>query len=153
MPAQLEIKDVRVLKIEYSFGPENVSDKQNAPETTDEQSADVKFHFQTESLMHEQQQLLKVMLGAKVTGPRENPFSLLVDIGGIFSIDGQLSPDELDRLRHINCNAILFPYLRETVSEITRRGGMAPLYLPIVNFVQLYRDGIFKKEQESNPPS
>ncbi|MGC9193902.1 MAG: protein-export chaperone SecB [Syntrophobacteraceae bacterium] len=41
----------------------------------------------------------------------------------------------------------MFPYVRKLVSEICRRGGLPPVYLQPVNFVQLHKDGILRQAQ------
>jgi preprotein translocase subunit SecB len=67
------------------------------------------------------------------------PFTLNVEIGGSFIFDDIVENKKiLDKIARINCAAILFPYLRETVADVLRRSGLPPLNLPPVNFVELY---------------
>jgi preprotein translocase subunit SecB len=67
------------------------------------------------------------------------PFSLNVEMVGLFVFSSIPKNDQsLDKIARINCAAILFPYLRETVADIVRRAGLPPLNLPPVNFVALY---------------
>jgi len=56
---------------------------------------------------------------------------------GIFSISN-VSPQELDPLLGIGCPTILFPYLRETISDLVTRGGFPPVLLSPVSFEALY---------------
>ncbi|MBW1706391.1 MAG: protein-export chaperone SecB, partial [Deltaproteobacteria bacterium] len=44
---------------------------------------------------------------------------------------------DVEPIAKINCPAILFPFLRECVADITRRAGFNPLILPPINFVEL----------------
>lgn len=149
MPVQLEIKDIRVLRIDYSFikgdSPKTEAIGQ-AAETTG-QTVNIAFNFKSEDVKVNEQPMLRITLGATIRGDNL-PFALALDMGGLFYIQGEGSPEEIDKVKCINCNAILFPYLREVVSEICRRGGMQPFYLPPVNFVQLYNDGVFKQKQQ-----
>lgn len=63
-----------------------------------------------------------------------------VEMGGIFGLDRKPdNGDEIVKLAEINCSAILFPYLRETVADLTRRAGLAPLHLPPINFIEFYK--------------
>jgi len=39
-------------------------------------------------------------------------------------------------LKNVNCRAIIFPYLREYISDLTKRAGFTPLFLPPFNFVE-----------------
>lgn len=68
------------------------------------------------------------------------PLSLEVELGGLFGISNK--PEnamEAEKIAEINCAAIVFPYLRETVADLTRRAGLAPLHLPPMNFVEFYQ--------------
>ena len=56
----------------------------------------------------------------------------------MFLIDG-FNDDELDHLLGSACPNILFPYVRETISDICVRGGFPQMLLAPVNFEALYR--------------
>lgn len=82
--------------------------------------------------------LLQLFIKVDVCG-ETLPFSLNVEMGGLFVFSSIPKNDQsLDKIARINCAAILFPYLRETVADIVRRAGLPPLNLPPVNFVALY---------------
>lgn len=53
-------------------------------------------------------------------------------------------PVSLDDFLYVNAPAIIFPYLRETISSMTLRAGIKPLIIPTFNFKEM-RD---KKKQE-----
>lgn len=149
MPVQLNIQDIRVLKLNYSLGPE-ATDRPKDPQDYSQpgpQNIEMKMNFRSEYITSDSNRLLKVTQSVHLTGS-PIPFSMYVEMGGIFSIDAEPPPEELDRIRNINCNAILFPYVREFVSEICRRGGLAAVYLSPINFVQLHKDGVFKQGQD-----
>ncbi len=64
------------------------------------------------------------------------PYSFVIEIGGKFVIeDGE--DEHIQRLCMINIPAILFPYLRETVADVTRRSGNQPMHLSTINFVDV----------------
>lgn len=68
------------------------------------------------------------------------PLSAEVEVGGLFGVSAKpVDAVEATKLAEINCAAIVFPYLRETVADLTRRSGLAPLHLPPINFVELYK--------------
>ena len=56
---------------------------------------------------------------------------------GIFSVRN-VPAQELDALLGIGCPTILFPYLRETISDLITRGGFPPVLLSPVSFEALY---------------
>jgi preprotein translocase subunit SecB len=57
--------------------------------------------------------------------------------GGIFALRNVPEAD-LGPLLGIACPTVLFPYLRETVSDVVTRGGFPPLLLTPISFEQLY---------------
>ncbi|MDR3428279.1 MULTISPECIES: protein-export chaperone SecB [Silvimonas] len=63
----------------------------------------------------------------------------LVEItqAGLFSIEN-IPAEELDPLLGIGCPSILFPYLREAVSDLTTRAGFMPFLLQPINFEAIY---------------
>ena len=65
------------------------------------------------------------------------PYNVEVRYRGDFSF-GEL-PEGLSRVSFARTNAaaILFPYVRETISSLTSRGSAGPLILPPVNVVAL----------------
>jgi len=56
---------------------------------------------------------------------------------GIFSVRN-VPAQELDPLLGIGCPTILFPYLRESISDLVTRGGFPPVLLNPVSFEALY---------------
>ena len=57
--------------------------------------------------------------------------------GGIFRIQN-VPQDQLPMVLGIGCPNIVFPYLRETVSDVVTRAGFPPLILNPVNFESLF---------------
>lgn len=64
------------------------------------------------------------------------PYSFEVEVGGKFSLEDDEVP-HVERICNINIPAILFPYLRENVADITRRSGNPPMHLATINFVEI----------------
>lgn len=56
---------------------------------------------------------------------------------GLFKIENA-PPEALDPMLHMNCPALLFPFLRRIVADLTREGGFPPLLLDPVDFATLY---------------
>jgi preprotein translocase subunit SecB len=68
---------------------------------------------------------------------------------GIFQLRN-VSNDDLRPLLGIACPTILFPYLRETISDLVIRGGFPPVLLAPVSFEALYMQRV-QQEQAANP--
>jgi len=56
---------------------------------------------------------------------------------GIFTIRG-VAGEELEPLLGIGCPTILYPYVREAISDLVTRGGFPPVLLAPVSFEALY---------------
>ncbi|MBW8077100.1 MAG: protein-export chaperone SecB [Gallionella sp.] len=57
---------------------------------------------------------------------------------GIFQVRN-VPNDELEPILAVMCPNILFPFLREVVSDVSVRGGFAPVMLTPINFEILYQ--------------
>ena len=66
------------------------------------------------------------------------------DQAGIFILKN-IPTNKVDSLLGIECNNILFPYLRELVTSTTARAGFMPIILDPVNFAYLYEKKTNKK--------
>jgi preprotein translocase subunit SecB len=45
---------------------------------------------------------------------------------------------------------MLFPFLRRIVSDVTRDGGFPPLNLDTIDFLQLYRNELARRQAEAS---
>ncbi len=64
---------------------------------------------------------------------------------GIFSIRN-VPPEDLDPLLGIACPTILYPYVREAISDLITRGGFPPVLLSPVSFEALYQQRVQQGE-------
>ncbi|NQT57307.1 MAG: protein-export chaperone SecB [Desulfobacteraceae bacterium] len=78
------------------------------------------------------------------------PFFLEIEYEGLFALSKRASKKAVEPIAQVNCPAILFPFLRETVAEITRRGGFNPLMLPVINFVESAKERKAKTTSQSD---
>ena len=70
---------------------------------------------------------------------------------GIFQMRN-VPQDDLRPLLGIACPTILFPYLRETISDLVVRGGFPPVLLAPVSFEALYVQRLQQEQQQSGSP-
>ena len=70
--------------------------------------------------------------------------------GGIFAVRN-IPESDLGPLLGIACPTVLFPYLRETISDLITRGGFPPLLLSPISFEQLYLQRM-QQQQGGTPP-
>ncbi len=91
--------------------------------------------------------LYEVQLTVTVTAKIKDKIMFLVETqqAGIFRIQN-IPDEEVDPVLGIGCPNILFPYLREVVSDIVTRAGFPPVILNPVNFEAIYQ----QKKAEPN---
>lgn len=136
-----------MLKVELlNFNIVDLSFQVN-PSCKEEKSVKVALDFSVGSNFNKSKNELEVILGV-VYNQKNTPFSFKALCRGIFKLSENPSKDELERLSNINCPAIIFPFLRETIADITRRAGFPSLYLPVTNFVNL-RKTLMKKPTQT----
>lgn len=94
-----------------------------------------------------EESLYEVLLTVTVTAKIKDKIMFLVEVqqAGIFRIQN-LSNEEIDPVLGIGCPNILFPYLREVVSDVVTRAGFPPVILSPVNFEGIYQ----QKKAEAN---
>jgi preprotein translocase subunit SecB len=91
--------------------------------------------------------VIKLKVSSVNKGTTENLFLLEVEYAGLFLVTGV--PDEqLHPFLLIECPRMLFPFLRRIVSDVTRDGGFPPLNLETIDFLQLYRQELERRQAE-----
>jgi preprotein translocase subunit SecB len=93
----------------------------------------------------------EVTLSVTVTGKIGERTLFLAEAvqGGIFAMRN-IPETDLGPLLGIACPTVLFPYLRETISDLITRGGFPPLLLSPISFEQLYLQRL-QQSQSNNP--
>jgi preprotein translocase subunit SecB len=91
--------------------------------------------------------VIKLKVNSVNKGTAENLFLLEIEYAGLFLVTGV--PDEqLHPFLLIECPRMLFPFLRRIVSDVTRDGGFPPLNLETIDFLQLYRQELERRQAE-----
>lgn len=128
----------------------------NAPQIFLEREApqiDVQLHT-TSGVVSEG--VYETVLTVTITAKLQEKTMFLVEAvqAGIFQIRNVPS-QELDPVLGIACPNILFPYLREVISDVVTRAGFPPVLLNPVNFEAIYQQQLQQKQQElaAAPPA
>ena len=111
----------------------------NAPQVflqADSPQLDVQIHNESQ---HVSDALYEVVVTVTVTAKSGEKTMFLAEVAqaGLFSIVN-VPADELEPLLGIGCPTILYPYVREVVSDIVTRSGFPPVLLAPVSFEALY---------------
>lgn len=118
----------------------------NAPQVFmqgDAPELDVQVHHEANSFA---EALYEVVVTVTVTARTGEKTLFLAEAtqAGIFTIRG-VPQEELDPLLGIGCPTILYPYVREVISDLVTRGGFPPVLLAPMSFEALY----VQRQQES----
>lgn len=83
--------------------------------------------------------LFEVVVTVTVTARAGEKIVFLAEAAqaGIFAVRG-VSQADLEPLLGIGCPSILFPYVREAISDIITRAGFPPVVLQPISFEQIY---------------
>lgn len=93
---------------------------------------------------------LKVRSEAKAN--EQTMFLLELDYAGVFRLEN-FPQDAVHPTLHVECPRILFPFARRLIADLTKEGGMPPLYIDPVDFGQLYMSHMRKvQEQQQQAP-
>lgn len=106
---------------------------------------DVQLHSQATAI---EAGVYEVAVTTTVTARLADKVMFLIEAkqAGIFQVRN-VPNEELEPILAVMCPNILFPYLREVVSDVSVRGGFAPVMLNPVNFEVLYQQQRQQLEQ------
>ncbi len=119
----------------------------NAPQiflTQESPQIEVQLHSQGNAI---EDGVYEVVVMTTVTAKVGEKVMFLIEAkqAGIFQIRG-VPNEEMEPILAVVCPNILFPYLRELVSEMAVRAGFAPVLLNPINFDMLYQQ---QKQQQA----
>jgi preprotein translocase subunit SecB len=91
----------------------------------------------------------QVLLTVTVTAKKDEKTFFLAETGqaGIFQIRN-IPEQDMEPILSIACPNILFPYARETISDLVTRAGFPPVLLAPVNFEGLYQQRLLAQQEQ-----
>ena len=91
----------------------------------------------------------EVVLGVTLTCKIGEKTAYVAEVqqAGVFALVG-LEPQAIDVLLGTQCPNILFPYVRQTVSDLIQAGGFPPFLLQPINFDALYAEGLRQRAEQ-----
>lgn len=120
-----------------------------APETfTGEWKPDIKLDLNTKNNKISDD-TFEVVLNLTVTANNQDKVAFLAEVqqAGIFLVDG-MPNEQVQHLLGAYCPNVLFPYARETISDLVNRGSFPQLLLAPVNFDALYAEALKRQGAE-----
>ncbi|SFD63406.1 protein-export chaperone SecB [Roseivivax sediminis] len=95
---------------------------------------------------HQYEVVMKLKVDSKAKESGDQLFLMEIDYAGIFHIEN-VPENQLHPFLLIECPRMLFPFVRRIVADLSRDGGFPPLNLETIDFVQLYRSEIQRRQQ------
>lgn len=104
----------------------------------------------TTSLMPLNADQHQVVLSVTATAKLEQDVAFLVEVhqAGIFLLKGYGDGPDRHRALGAECPAILFPFARESVSDLVQRAGFPQLLLQPIDFTGLYHEHLRQNAPE-----
>ena len=137
MSEQQEVQPV--FSIEKLYTKDLSLEVPNAPQVFLEQAQpEIEMQLSTEGKQIDEG-FYDVSLSVTVTAKLADKTVFLVEVvqSGIFQIRN-VPTEDLDPILGVACPNILFPYARETVSNLVNRAGFPPVLLNPINFEAMY---------------
>lgn len=93
------------------------------------------------NVLSEEEGIYEVALHLTVTVTLKDKPAFLIEVkqAGVFTALG-FEPQDLKQILSTACPTVLFPYARETISNLVQRGGFPQLILPPINFDAMYAE-------------
>jgi preprotein translocase subunit SecB len=128
---------VKDISLEIPHAPQIFLERENP-------QIDVQLHSQAASV---EDGVFEVTVMSTVTAKVGDKVMFLIEAkqAGIFQVRN-VPNEELEPILAVMCPNILFPYLREVVSDVAVRAGFAPVLLNPINFEVLYQQ---QKQQQA----
>lgn len=125
---------------------ENIlAQKGTGGEVSPDVTVQVNLDAKKRSVEHQYEVVTKLKIDSKNKDDGAHLFIMEMDFVGVFHIEGV--PDEqMHPFLMIECPRMMFPFLRRIVSDVTRDGGFPPLNLENIDWVQIYRNEIARRQ-------
>jgi preprotein translocase subunit SecB len=138
MQHNMEFADFRLIKVDFHLNQDFKGDSKAELLTPE--------LFLNSQVEKDKKEMVVVLGVRKIDG--NVPYYFEVRAGALFKFKEVPQEPILKQLATINCPSIIYPYLRETIADLTRRAGFPPLHLAPVNFVEWAKTAFEKKGKE-----
>ena len=94
--------------------------------------------------------IFEVVLGVTLTCTLNDKTVYLAEVeqAGLFGLTG-FDERTLDMMLGTYCPNVLFPYVRQSISDLITNGGFPPFYMQPINFEALYSEGLRRRSEQA----
>ena len=130
----LHLIEIFVKKIEFNCIREIIISNQNIS---------MKSDININSKFNRKEKILSVILevtGEGTTSTNISPLKFLVSYEGIFKINisHDLNDEAMKIISKVKAPQIIFPFILETIQNLTTKAGIKPMILPYIDFEKIY---------------
>ena len=111
-------------------------------------SIQINFNVQAQPIGEEMFEVA-LTLEANATGEEGVIYNLELVYAGGFRLHN-LPKEAIQPVLFIECPALLFPFVRRLVGDLSREGGFPPLLLDPIDFASLYRQRMMQTQTAAN---
>jgi len=145
VPPQMRMQILTQFVRDLSF--ENVlAQRGTGGEVTPDVQVQVNLDAKKRSAEHQYEVACKLNITSRNKESEEALFIMEMEYVGVFQVEG-VPDDQLHPYLLIECPRQIFPFMRRIVSDVTRDGGFPPFNLENIDFLQLYRQEIARRQQ------
>lgn len=96
----------------------------------------------------------EVELSVSARAKRGDKIAFVVEAtyAGLFEIMN-IPPQQLEMVMLVECPRLLFPFMRQIISDATRNGNYPPLMLEPIDFFAIYQQNRMREAQEAAEPA
>lgn len=89
---------------------------------------------------------VEISINAKAVSEKTTLFIVDLKYAGVFNLIN-IPEDQIQMLLAVHCPAIIFPYARKIIADVTQDGGFQPLMIDPVDFGVLYSKKMMEAEE------
>ena len=110
-------------------------------------SIDLKLDIHVTKLPEDDHFEVALSINARALHDEDTLFIVELEFAGIFYL-ANIPEEQHQIVLGINCPALIFPYARKIVADITQEGGFQPLMMEPIDFARLYQRRLQEEEKE-----
>lgn len=143
-PAQIKMQVLTQFVRDLSF--ENaLAQRGVGGEVQPDVTVNINLDAKKRSAEHQYEVIAKLKITSKNKSTEDLLFLLELEYAGVFHIEN-VPEAQLHPFLMIECPRMLFPFFRRIVSDVTRDGGFPPLNLENMDFLQIYRAELARRQ-------
>lgn len=135
---------VKDLSFENPRAPQSLRGPGNNP------NVQVNFNVQAQTI---DEDIYEVALTIEASAKTDDGslYALELVYAGVFRLK-DLPQQAMRPVLFIECPALLFPFVRRLVADLSREGGFPPLFLDPIDFAGLYRQRMMQEQAQTGKP-